>query len=75
MTRRQAAFIVASGEVARAKDWEYSLWSNPKVPRAAVKKAKLETHAAQMRANRIITTPYGSLPGIMRAAIRAKVKA
>lgn len=75
MTLKQAVLLVASEEVARAKDWEYALWSNPKVPRAAVKKAKLEIHAAEMRANRILTTHPLNLPQILRAAILARARA
>lgn len=74
MTFRQAAYLVASDEVARAKDWEYALWSNPKVPRPAVYKAKLEVHAAKMRAARILSTHHTQLPDVFRVAIEAKLK-
>lgn len=75
LTLRQAAYLVASEEIARAKDWEYALWSNPKVPRSAVYKAKLEVHAAEMRAARILRTPIlYRLPAPLRAAIESKLK-
>lgn len=75
VTLRQAAFIVASDEVSRAKDWEYALWADPKVPRSAVKKAKLETHAAEMPAARILGTHHTHLPDMLRVAIEAKARA
>lgn len=72
MTLRQAVFLVASEEVGRAKDWEYALWSNPKVPRSAVKKAKLEVRAAQMRASRLLSTQPTHLPDTLRRAVERK---
>jgi hypothetical protein len=75
VTFRKAAYLVASDEVARAKDWEYTLWANPKVPRSAVKKAKLEVRAAQLRAARILSTPVRHLPTALRIAVERRASA
>jgi hypothetical protein len=72
VTLRQAAYLVASDEVARAKDWEYALWADPKVPRSAVKKAKLEVRAAEMRAARLLSTPLRHLPDCLRVPVMRK---
>jgi hypothetical protein len=74
MTRKQALFIVASEEIARAKDWEWQIYcSHGKFPRSALKKARIAVHAAEMRANRILTDRR--LPDVFEAAIRQKMKA
>ena len=74
MTYRQALFLVAQEEVERAKAWEWSVYCNPKLPRSALKKAKLETAAAHMRARRLLETKP-PLPPTLRAAVMAKMRA
>lgn len=75
MTLRQAAFLVASEEVGKARDFEWLVFCNPKLPRRALKKARLAVHAAQMRANRILSTHPSQLPDVLRVAIEAKARA
>ena len=73
MTYRQALFLLAQEEVERAKAWEWSVYCNPKLPRSALKKAKLETAAAHMRAKRLLENGSRNLPAILNAAVRAKM--
>lgn len=70
MTFRQAAFPVASHEVAKAKDWAWAIYCNPKLPRSALRKARLDIAAAEMRARRILAA---SGPGQLPAPIRAEI--
>lgn len=74
MTYRQAIFLVAAEEVERAKAWEWSVYCSPKLPRSALKKAKLETAAAHMRARRLLESGSQRLPSVLRAAIEAKMR-
>jgi hypothetical protein len=73
VTRREALFLVASEEIARAKDWEWQIYcSHGQFPRSALKKARIAIHAAEMRANRILND--SRLPDVLEAAIRQKLK-
>jgi hypothetical protein len=73
LTRREALFLVASEEIARAKDWEWQVYcSHGQFPRSALKKARIALHAAEMRANRILND--SRLPDVLEAAIRQKMK-
>ena len=74
MTYRQAIFLVAAEEIERAKAWEWSIYCNPKLPRSALKKAKIETAAAIMRARRLLQPGSQNLPAVLDAAIRAKMR-
>lgn len=74
MTLRQAAFLVASDEVAKAKDFYWLVYCNPKLPRSSLKKARLAVHAAEMRAARILSTNVGVLPAVFRAEIMHRMR-
>lgn len=74
MTWRQAIFLVASEEIARAKDWEWAVYCNPKQSRSALKKARLEVHAAEMRAARILSAKPRHLPETLRHMVEKKIR-
>lgn len=76
MTFKQAAFLVASNEVAKAKDWAWAVYCNPKLPRNALRKARLDVTAAEMRARRILAASGpGQLPAPIRAEINRRMNA
>lgn len=70
MTYREAVFQVASQEVGKAKDYEYAVWANPRLPRKVLKKARLEVAAAEMRAKRLLET---RAPRFLPPALKAEV--
>lgn len=76
MTFKQAAFLVASNEIVKAIDWEWAVYCNPKLPRKALKKARLEVTAAEMRARRILAaTGPRQLPAPIRIEIQRRMEA
>ncbi len=75
MSYREALYLVAAEEIERAKAWEWAVYCNPKLPRRALKKAKIETAAAVMRARRLLQPGSRNLPAVLDAAIRAKMNA
>ncbi len=75
MTFKQAAFIVAAGELEKAKAWAWAVYCNPKLPRRALKKARLDVAAAEMRARRILSAKWlTQLPPNFRREVEAQME-
>lgn len=71
MTFREAKSAIAAATVMKARDWEWSVYCNHKLPRRALRKARLDVRAAEMLAQRILESKnLLRLPPIVRIEVQ-----